>query len=112
MNIIKDRYSLAAMLPDRPLQIVEPRLYNLLVRELEALHLHPYDVKAGGCADELGVTVNLRFGEELGQFSSRKFLWEAIDSGDEEILSHFREAAELMKKTLIADYFKMMKSES
>ncbi|GIP55176.1 MULTISPECIES: hypothetical protein [Paenibacillus] len=112
MTIIENNYSLAAMLPDKPLQLIEPRLYNLLVRELELLHLHPYDVKAGGSADERGVTVNLRFGEQLGQFTSRKFSWEAIETGDDEIATHFRETAELMKKTLIADYFKMMKSES
>ncbi|WP_410769825.1 hypothetical protein [Fontibacillus sp. BL9] len=110
MTIINDPYALAAMLPDKPLLAVEPRLYQLLARELQALHLHPYDVKAGGRADEQGITLNLRFGEDLGQLLSRRFAWEVIEAGDEEVVAFFREAAERMRKTLISDYFKIMKS--
>lgn len=84
--MINETYTLAAMLPDKPLQSVEPRLYRLLVQELERLHLHPYDVKAGGRADAQGITVYLRFGEELGQVTSRKFLWALVEGGDEEVL--------------------------
>ncbi|MMZ68394.1 hypothetical protein D1872_310790 [compost metagenome] len=97
------------MLPDKPLQSVEPRLYRLLVRELERLHLHPYDVKAGGRSDDHGVTVNLRYGEELGRVISRRFARQTLEGGDEEIAAFFRQAAEQIKKAMIADYFKMMK---
>ncbi|KAF6568215.1 hypothetical protein JDW19_12705 [Paenibacillus polymyxa] len=104
-----ETYTLAAMLPDKPLQSVEPRLYRLLVQELEMLHLHPYDVKAGGRTDDHGITVYLRFGEELGQVTSRKFSWALVEDGDEEVLTFFKQSAEKIKKSMIADYFKMMK---
>ncbi|ARF69585.1 hypothetical protein B7C51_19800 [Paenibacillus larvae subsp. pulvifaciens] len=107
--MINKTYTLAAMLPDKPLQSVEPRLYRLLVQELEQLHLHPYDVKAGGRTDDHGITVNLRFGEELGQVTSRRFFWASLENGDEEALTFFRQAAEKIKKSMIADYFKMIK---
>lgn len=85
--MINETYTLAAMLPDKPLQSVEPRLYRLLVQELERLHLHPYDVKAGGRADDHGITVYLRFGEELGQVTSRKFSWALVEGGNDEVLT-------------------------
>ncbi|WP_342429036.1 hypothetical protein [Paenibacillus sp. FSL L8-0158] len=108
--MINETYTLAAMLPDKPLQSVEPRLYRLLVQELERLHLHPYDVKAGGRADDHGITVYLRFGEELGQVTSRKFSWALVEGGNDEVLTFFKQSAEKIKKSMIADYFKMMKS--
>ncbi|MEF2966864.1 hypothetical protein V3851_13560 [Paenibacillus sp. M1] len=104
-------YKLAAMLPDKPLQLAEPALYRRLVSELTPLHLHPFDVKAGARSDPQGVTVYLRFGEELGQVVSERFTREQIDAGDPGIRAFFQGAAQAMKKALIADYYRMMKPE-
>ncbi|WP_435921845.1 hypothetical protein [Paenibacillus sp. DYY-L-2] len=109
--MLNNAYSLAGMLPDKPLRLMEPKLYGLLVKELERLHLHPYDVKASARCDERGFTILLRFGDDLGKLSSRTFSLEDLEAGDGQVAEFFRETANTMQRTLIADYYKMMKSE-
>ncbi|GJM72479.1 hypothetical protein HMSSN036_46950 [Paenibacillus macerans] len=64
---------LTALLPDKPLRAVEPRLYECLTRELRRLNLHPYDVKAGGQASGQGVAVYVRYGERFDRLEGRFF---------------------------------------
>lgn len=109
--MLNNAYSLAGMLPDKPLRLMEPKLYGVLVEELERLRLHPYDVKASARSDERGLTILLRFGEDFGKMSSRTFSFEEMKAGDGKVAGFFRETAELMQRALIADYYKMMKSE-
>ncbi|MED4955352.1 hypothetical protein ABEO75_23885 [Paenibacillus macerans] len=97
---------LTALLPDKPLRAVEPRLYECLTRELRRLNLHPYDVKAGGQASGQGVAVYVRYGERFDRLEGRFFTWDMVENQDKQIGGFMRQAAEQVKKTLIAEYYK------
>ncbi|MGG6312106.1 hypothetical protein [Paenibacillus macerans] len=97
---------LTDLLPDKPLRAAEPRLYDSLVHELARLGLHPYDVKAGGQANDQGVSVRLRYGERFDRLESRFFPWDSIERNDERISAFMRDAAVQVKKVLISEYYK------
>ncbi|MEX1029483.1 MAG: hypothetical protein WDZ91_05480 [Paenibacillaceae bacterium] len=73
------------------------------------LHLHPYDVKASVIAGEGGFLIVLRYGEGLAQSKQQFFDDEALAQLSEQITLFYKEAAELCKKMLIADYYKLIK---
>lgn len=95
---------------EKPLQLTHPDLYFKLKQELESYHLHSYDVKAGGIPDDEGITIFLRYGDNLSYLKECRFNWLSLKEKDDDLRSFFRETGEDIKKALIADYFKMMKS--
>ncbi|WP_138494214.1 hypothetical protein [Paenibacillus pinistramenti] len=101
----------------RPLEFVSPQLYQILKNELARLHIHPYDVRAGGSRSGSGIQVELLYGEQFNQLKKGFFedqeevqgIEQGIEGGAGEAALFFRQAAEEIKKAMIADYFKMMK---
>jgi len=94
----------------KPLRFVDPACYRLLLGQLEPYHLHAYDMHASILIDETEGTavLTLSYGDapvrRIGEFSV-----EALKGPDAAIVEFFREAAKDCKKTLVADYYKMMK---
>lgn len=94
---------------EKPLEWVEPRLYLKLRQGMEPYNLHSYDVKSGAVADENGITVFLRYGENLTHVQEHFFKWEEIYSDSTDISSFFHTVGGDIKKAVISDYFRMMK---
>lgn len=92
-----------------PLRFAQPEAYGMLMKELEAIHLHPFDVHASAIAAGDEWTIEVRYGD--GAVSqSRSFRFEEPGGASEEFAAFCRNIAIDCKKTLIADYFKMMKA--
>ncbi|AOZ94522.1 hypothetical protein LPB68_01310 [Paenibacillus crassostreae] len=94
---------------EKPLQYIHPELYLILIKELEHFNLHPYDVKAGAISNQVGITVFLRYGENLSHMKEHYWDWKTIKEDQVEVKEYFHSTGEDIKKALIADYFKMMK---
>lgn len=94
---------------EQPLRLALPACYEHLQAQFALDHLHPYDVKASAIPEGSGYVIVLRYGEELAQSSKQFFELEAIEVLSAELTDFFRETAQLCKKALIADYYKMMK---
>lgn len=94
----------------KPLRFADPACHRLLLEQLAPYHLHAHDVHAVLQIDEAEAkaTMTLSYGDapvrRIGEFSA-----EALKRQDTEIVDFFREAAKDCKKTLVADYYKLMK---
>jgi len=94
----------------KPLRFVDPACYRLLLEQLEPYHLHGHDVHAALLIDEAEgkAVLTLTYGDapvrRIGEFAV-----DALKRLDAEIVDFFREAAKDCKKTLVADYYKLMK---
>jgi hypothetical protein len=109
MNLERQSNNVECAKKERPLNLIAPNCYSLLLKELEAFHLHSYDMKAEGSADEKDLTIVLRFGEELGLVRRQQFSRDKLERPDHAVSEFFRDTAEVCKQTLITDYFKMIK---
>jgi len=94
---------------EKPLRLVKPGSYALLIKELESFHLHSYDMKASAIEEGDGITIVVRFGEQLNHAMKQFFTHETIQNADSLMTDFFRKVAEACKQALIADYYKMMK---
>lgn len=94
---------------EQPLRLSHPNCYQHLLEQFSRFHLHPYDVKASVMAQEGGFLIVLRYGEGLTQSKQQFFKFEALASISEGLTHYYEEVAQLCKKTLIADYYKMIK---
>ena len=94
---------------EQPLRLTHPRCYEHLLQQFDLLHLHPYDVKASVIAETDGCVIILRYGENLTQSKQHFFKHEALIQLSKELTGFYEEVAQICKKTLIADYYKMIK---
>lgn len=94
---------------EQPIQIISPKLYRLILNELENLHIHPYDMQVSGVKEENGVQLIFRFGDGYAHSASQFFSNEVIEDENPELKKFVQHVGEEGKKTMIADYFKMMK---
>lgn len=94
---------------EKPLRFIEPDLYQLLLAELQRKHLHSYDMKASAIKDQTGVTLILRYGDELHSSKQAYFSYEAIRQRAEELIDYLDKVTEECKETIIRDYYKMLK---
>ncbi|WML44412.1 hypothetical protein [Neobacillus sp. PS3-40] len=94
---------------ERPIQIAKPELYDFLKKELDKLHIHSYDYRANVIEQDGGLEMILRFGEGHNQTESHFFTNEMIEKRDEELLEFIQTVGKSCEKSLIAEYFKMMK---
>jgi len=92
----------------KPLRFAAPDYYQLMLERLEAQHLHPFDVHASIVIEGDHTTINVHFGEGLGRLH-RTFAGSNGDELNASLVEYFDEVAAECKKTLINDYFKMMK---
>lgn len=92
-----------------PLRAAEPRLFQLLQAELEAQHIHAYDIEAIGVKKENGVDVTLKYGDDYRHSKTRYFANPLIEKQAPAISQFFKEVGEECQKVLVADYYKMMK---
>ena len=94
---------------EKPIRMVIPELFDFLNTELVKLHIHSYDYQANVVEQDGGFEMILRFGEDLNQLESQFFTYEMINKRSEELLDFIHSAGKSCEKTLIAEYFKMMK---
>ncbi|MNO01396.1 hypothetical protein D3C81_2215230 [compost metagenome] len=80
-------------------------------QELTSYHLHSFDVQASGVESNDDVTVVLKYGDRLSYTKEKSFSHHTVKENVEDIRKFFRSAGDDIKKTLISDYFKMMKNE-
>jgi len=96
---------------EQPLRLVFPICYQYLLDQFMLIHLHSYDVKASVVPENGGVCILLRYGEGFTQWKKRLFEPEALESlsTESELTKFYKETAQICKKAMIADYYKMMK---
>lgn len=94
---------------EQPLRLTRPLCYQHLIEQFYLYHLHPFDVKASITAQDGGFVIVLRYGEGLTQSKQHFFEYEALDQLSEGLTHFYEEVAQLCKKTLIADYYQMIK---
>jgi hypothetical protein len=92
-----------------PLRAVNSKLFQLLQAELDAQHIHSYDIEAIGAKKEDGTEVTLKYGDAFRHVKSQYFSNSSIEANDPAISQYFKEVGEDCQKVLVADYFKMMK---
>ena len=94
----------------RLLRFAEPACYRLLSEQLALYHLHPFDVHASVRQDDAAgrAEIFIRYGDGP-VVRSAAFAVEALQGPADEIADFFRETAKDCKKTLIGDYYKLMK---
>lgn len=97
------------MVNERPLRFVDRELYQLLLDECESKHVHSYDIKASAIADKLGVTLILRFGDDLNHCKETFFTHQSIRQKDIEVRTYLQMVTEECKEVIIRDYYKMLK---
>ncbi len=94
----------------KPLRFADPACYRLMQEQLEPYRLHAHDVHATLLIDEAEAKaiLTLSYGDapvrRIGEFAL-----DALKRQDAAIVDFFREAAKDCKKTLVADYYKLMK---
>ncbi len=98
-----------AEIEEQPLRLAFPLSYQHLIDQFAQYHLHSYDVKASVIAQVDGFLVLLRYGEGLSQSQQQVFEENELIQVCEELTQFYDEVAHLCKKTLIADYYKMIK---
>lgn len=91
------------------LRVAAPTLYDCLLKEIEAFHIHPYDIKASAINKNGGWEVILRYGDGFSHSTTHFFTEDAIHAPDQKGTVFFKQIAEDCQKVLIADYYKMMK---
>lgn len=106
---MKKPYEEEQVRSDRPLELVSPELYRMLLHELARNHIHSYDVKASGTREGGGIRIELRYGERFNQLKTACFKREQVEEQPEEAAAFFRDVGDEIKKAMISDYFKMMK---
>jgi hypothetical protein len=94
---------------EQPLRLTHPACYQHLLEQFATYHLHPYDVKASVTARNEGFVIILRYGEGLTQSKQQFFANEELALLSAELMQFYGEVAQLCQKTLIADYYKMIK---
>lgn len=96
---------------EQPLRLVLPICYQHLLDQFTLYHLHPYDMKASVISENGGFAIMLRYGEGLTQYKKQLFEQEALENltSESEQTQFYKESAEICKKAMIADYYKMMK---
>ena len=97
-------------LMEKPLQLVDPTLYEKLKQSLAHYHLHEFDVAARASVEQDGILLHLRYGENLSYLKEKRFKWETVKADNAQISDFFLAACEDIKQALISDYFKMMKA--
>lgn len=100
----------AQLQKQKPLRFAEPACYRHLMEQLQLYHLHAYDVDADVQYDKPAGTALLliRYGDGQVQRSA-EFPAETLKQPNEGMTAFFQEIAKDCKKTLISDYYKMMK---
>lgn len=94
---------------EQPLRLAHPACYQQLLEQFANYHIHPYDVKASSITQDDSIVIILRYGEGLIQSKQQSFTNDALVHASTQLIEFYVEVAELCKKTLIADYFKMIK---
>lgn len=94
----------------KPLRFADPACYRLLLEQLEPYHLHAYDMHATLLVDETAgqAVLSLCYGDGPVRRIA-EFPLDVLKRQDREIIDFFKEAAKDCKKTLVADYYKLMK---
>lgn len=94
---------------EQPIRIISPELYQIIMNELENLHIHPYDMQVSGVKDENGVQLIFRFGDGYAHTASQFFQLNGLKKENPDLIEFIKHVGEEGKQTMIADYFKMMK---
>src|SRR5690625_1355945 len=92
----------------RPLRIISPKLYTLIIGEFETYNIHSYDLMIEGEKKDKGIQIRILFGEHFAHTETEFFSFESIEKMSDELIQFIKSAAETCKETMIADYFKMM----
>lgn len=92
----------------KSLRIVEPKLYSMIVDELEDQNIHSYDVQMMASEIEEGIQLVLRYGGSF-QHEKRKFFTYDSMKNESEIQHFAQEIGKACEEVLINEYFKMMR---
>lgn len=93
----------------KPLRVVAPALYKQMIKVLDEVQIHPYDVDASAVKQRKEVQIILQYGDKYTQTDHLTVTDAVATKPNDETERFFQEAAERIKKQLIADYFKMVK---
>lgn len=95
---------------EMPLRFAQPEYYRLLLEEMEALHLHPYDIHSSVVMNgEQNLTIILRYSEEFKRTKSFSISLDPANRMSDELAAFFHEAAEDCRNMLVGDFDKRIK---